>query len=47
VRLARALGIGNQDELAAARGNFLHIRKRLLVNSIVRRDHDNRYRAVD
>ena len=41
------LRIGDQDDLAAACGNLLHVRDRLLEHAIVRRNHDHRHGLVD
>ena len=47
VRFVGALGIGDQDDPAAARRDLLHVGHRLLEHAIVRRDHDHRHVLVD
>ena len=37
----------DQDDAAAARGDFLHVGDRLLEHRVARREHDDRHRLVD
>jgi hypothetical protein len=44
---AAPLGIGDQDDAAAARRDFLHVRDGLLEQPVIGRDDDDRHVLVD